>query len=167
MTERVPTNADKSRRITYLTEPYEHIVQGSGVVIVAEDNQGRIALIRHSIPLHGDILTAPGGGIEKDEDPLGAAKRELEEEAGIVAAVWTPLGTTVPMPRSTLELHMYAATDLSTGVQALTATEAEQGLTVVWMPCEEAVQAALDGRIKLAGAALALLIWSARTEVTA
>ncbi|MFE2283864.1 NUDIX domain-containing protein [Streptomyces sp. NPDC059443] len=156
-----------TRRIAYFTEPHEHIVQINGVVVVAQDDQGRIALIRQTIHLHGTVLTAPGGGIEEGEDPLDAAKRELEEEAGITAAVWTPLGFTVPMSRSTMKLHMYAATALGPGVQALTATEAEQGLTVQWTPRKEAVQAALDGRIKLAGAALALLTWSARTEVTA
>lgn len=156
-----------SRRITYFTDPFEHIVQDSGVVVIAQDHHDRIALIRHTVPLHGDILTAPGGGIEDGEEPLDAAKRELEEEAGITAAEWTALGTTVPMPRSTLILHMYAATVLGSGVQALTATEAEQGLTVHWTPRKEAVQAALAGRISLAGAALALLLWSARTEGTA
>ncbi|MFD8979012.1 NUDIX hydrolase [Streptomyces sp. NPDC059564] len=148
----------KARRIAYFTDPYEHIVQISGVVIVAQDHDDRIALIRHRIPLHGGVLTLPGGGIEDGEDPLTAAKRELEEEAGITAAVWTSLGTTVPMTRSTMKLHMYAATNLSAGVQALTATEAEQGRTVEWMPRKDAVQAVLDGRIQLAGAALALLL---------
>ncbi|WP_405832465.1 NUDIX domain-containing protein [Streptomyces sp. NBC_00105] len=152
------TPASKKRRITYRTDPFEHIVQDDGVVIVAQDGQGRIALIRHTVPLHGSILTIPGGGIEDGEDPLAAAQRELEEEAGITAAVWTSLGTTVPMTRSTMKLHMFAATNISAGVQALTATEAEQGLTVVWTPRKEAVQAALDGRMPLAGAALALLI---------
>ncbi|MER6443986.1 NUDIX hydrolase [Streptomyces venezuelae] len=163
---KAPTPEDsvsKGRRITYLTEPHEHIVQDNGVVIVAEDDQGRIALIRQTVPLHGGILTVPGGGIEDGEDPLGAAKRELEEEAGLTAATWTSLGTTVPMTRSTMKLHMFAATALSDGVQALTATEAEQDLTVEWTPRKEAVQTALDGGIPLAGAALALLIWSART----
>ncbi|MFE2305030.1 NUDIX domain-containing protein [Streptomyces sp. NPDC059411] len=151
----------KDRRITYRTDPYEHVVQADGAVIVAEDNEGRIALIRHTIPLHGDTLSLPGGMVEDGEDPLNAAKRELEEEAGLTASGWTPLGTTVPMPRSTLTLHMYAARDLSDGVQALSTTEAEQGLTVEWTPRKEAIQAALDGRIKLAGAALALLLYAA------
>ncbi|MFO0202923.1 MAG: NUDIX domain-containing protein, partial [Alphaproteobacteria bacterium] len=34
----------------------------------------------------------PEGGSERGEEPLVAAQRELEEEAGIVAAHWEPLG---------------------------------------------------------------------------
>ena len=32
------------------------------------------------------------GGADEDEEPLAACKRELQEEAGLIAKDWTPLG---------------------------------------------------------------------------
>ncbi len=40
-------------------------------------------------------LMLPGGAIEKGEDPLIAAQRELKEETGFVAENWHPLGSFV------------------------------------------------------------------------
>lgn len=40
------------------------------------------------------------GGAERGEDPLAAARRELREEAGLEAAVWTPLGGEVHLTNS-------------------------------------------------------------------
>ena len=34
----------------------------------------------------------PEGGTEGDEDPLACAQRELQEEAGVIARRWNPLG---------------------------------------------------------------------------
>lgn len=144
-------------RITYLTEPFEHIAMRDGVVVVAVDDQRNVALVRHTLPLHGEVLSVPGGLVEDGEDPLEAARRELEEEAGLTAGTWRSMGTFAPMPRSTQLLHLFAAVDLVVGSPSLTPGEAAQGMALEWWPMDKAVAAVRDGGVKLSGSALALL----------
>ena len=54
-----------------------------GVRVVAEDQSGRIMLVRHTY-LSGWHL--PGGGVDPGESTEAAAIRELREETGLVAA---------------------------------------------------------------------------------
>jgi 8-oxo-dGTP pyrophosphatase MutT (NUDIX family) len=52
----------------------------SGCRVLAFDAEGRVLLVRHS---YGNgAWMPPGGGLQKGEDPLGAAQRELREETG-------------------------------------------------------------------------------------
>src|SRR5262249_43660233 len=52
----------------------------NSVMVVAFDEQGRVLLVRHS---YGPPLWAiPGGGMDRGEDPAGAAAREVREELG-------------------------------------------------------------------------------------
>lgn len=54
------------------------------VRVVCVDPDQRILLMRWRDPATGnDIWEPPGGGIEADEDPLAAARRELYEEVGL------------------------------------------------------------------------------------
>ena len=144
-------------RISYLTEPFEHIAMRDGVVVVALDDQRNVALVRHTLPLHGEVLSVPGGLVEDGEDPLEAARRELDEEAGLTAGTWRSMGAFVPMPRSTQLLHFFEAADLVVGSPSLTPGEAAQGMALEWWPVDEAVAAVWDGEVKLSGSALALL----------
>lgn len=51
-----------------------------GVRVLALDAQGRVLLVRHSYG--SDNWMTPGGGMQRAEDPLAAAARELLEETG-------------------------------------------------------------------------------------
>ncbi len=55
------------------------------VRVVCVDPDQRILLLRWRDPATGNyIWEPPGGGIEADEDALAAARRELNEEAGLL-----------------------------------------------------------------------------------
>jgi ADP-ribose pyrophosphatase YjhB (NUDIX family) len=52
-----------------------------GARVAAEDDQGRVALIRHAFKPGWHF---PGGGVDRGERAADAARRELEEEANAV-----------------------------------------------------------------------------------
>lgn len=55
-------------------------VKLNGCRVLAFDHAGRVLMIRHSYGSGNWML--PGGGIDRGEDPLAAAVRELREECG-------------------------------------------------------------------------------------
>lgn len=59
-----------------------------------------------------DMIEIPAGVLEDDEDPLEAAKRELEEETGYRSEKWTYLGKTVESSaKLTNCMYIYLAED--------------------------------------------------------
>ena len=88
---------------------------GVGVVAVTEDH--KVILVKqYRKPLDKAIYEIPAGKLDKGEEPLACAKRELSEETGLEAETFTYLGFIYPSPGFTDEVtHMYLATGLSQG----------------------------------------------------
>jgi 8-oxo-dGDP phosphatase len=149
-------------RMSYHAGPVEHVAMRNGVVVVAVDDEHRVALIRHTIPLHGEMLSVPGGMVEEGETSRVAVERELVEEAGLSAATWVLVGEFVPVPYSTQRLSVFLATGLTSGPQHLEAHEIEAGLRLEWRPLVDALQMVHDGEVLLSGSALALLLAAER-----
>ncbi|MBX9398013.1 NUDIX hydrolase [Streptomyces sp. TRM72054] len=126
-------------------------------VVVARDEQGLVALLSAEFSRHGgEFLFLPGGRREEAESPDECARRELKEEAGIVAAQWRSLGTYAITLDSTARVHLYEARRLTVGTQQLTPTE--QDFKLSWWPMAEALDAAAQGRFLLPAGPLALLL---------
>lgn len=51
------------------------------------DPDDRVLLISHAPDVDRRVWTAPGGGLEPDEDPVEGARRELTEEIGIAPVI--------------------------------------------------------------------------------
>lgn len=86
------------------------------------------------------------GGGPLEDDPIESAKRELKEETGLEASSWTliqemHLSNSVSDERSLC----YLATDL---VQKEAEPEDSEKLIIKKLPFQEALNMALDGRIK-------------------
>lgn len=124
-------------------------------VIVALDDDGRVAVLNSRNARHGEMFL-PGGRQDPGEGPEQCARRELREEAGVTAAKWRHLGTYAITLGSSAQLSLYLAEELTLGPQELNDTEEDFKLT--WWPLADAVTAATEGRFLLPAGPLALLL---------
>src|SRR3954451_11291390 len=118
---------------------------GAVVVLPLLDDQ-RILLIRNKRYAVGQILLElPAGTLEKNEDPMNCAGRELLEETGYLAGRLKPLGNFFSSPGILSEkLYAFAAYDLE---HKATALEEGEEIEISPVPFDDAVQMIKDGRI--------------------
>jgi ADP-ribose pyrophosphatase len=90
------------------------IVHPGAVAIIPFDAKGRVLLVRQFRPAIQDwLLEIPAGTLEKGEQPLACAKRELIEEIGFAAKTWKKLGAVFTAPGFCSEkIHLFKATNL-------------------------------------------------------
>lgn len=136
-------------------------VQHPGAVIIIPlldkdtilmERQFRYAVGRH-------LLELPAGKIERGEEPLATARRELIEECGYEAASWQHLATLHPcVGYSDERFELYLARDLTHVGRQL---DEGEFLDVVPMKIDDVRQGVLDGRITdvKVVAGLAWLAW--------
>lgn len=91
------------------------IVHPSNAVAILPVDGNRCKLIRqYRYAIDDYILEAPAGALEKDEDPLAAAGRELIEETGYTARIIEPRGFIITTPGYTDEkIFLYEARGLA------------------------------------------------------
>lgn len=99
-------------------EAWREVVHHPGAsAVVAIDEENHIIMEKQfRYALNDYLLEIPAGKLDAGEDPLVCAKRELEEETGIVASEWISLGTIATSPGFCNEvIHLYVAKGLSKG----------------------------------------------------
>lgn len=96
---------------------YYWIDPGDAVVVVAHDREtDELLMVEQYRPkLRGRFCELPGGGIDADESPREAARRELREETGYRAGRLDRLGAYHPSSYTRMTRHVWYATDLSAG----------------------------------------------------
>lgn len=97
------------------------------------------------------------GGADEDEDPLTACKRELQEEAGLLAETWTPIGGEIHLSNciSSEKAYIYVAEGLSETEASPDGTEV---LQLKKVPLKEAVRMAVSGEIVDAVSVIGILL---------
>lgn len=117
---------------------FEIVRHPGGAAAVAIDDRAQVCLLRQwRYVVGGWIWELPAGKLDPNETPATTAERELREEAGLVAARWTPLGRAISSPGVFTEVvHLFLAQDLT---QVGAQTEAHECLEVHWLPLREAL----------------------------
>lgn len=89
---------------------------GACAVIAFLDSENIILVEQFRLPLNKTLLEIPAGKLNKKEDPMDCAKRELQEETGYIAKEIEYLGSIATAPGFCDEIiHLYKAWNLSLG----------------------------------------------------
>jgi 8-oxo-dGTP pyrophosphatase MutT (NUDIX family) len=130
--------------------------KGTAVGVVPVDEEGNTWLVRQSrYTLNEFTWEIPEGGAQEGEPTLECAKRELAEEAGLIATEWEELSRVHTSNSVTDEAGvLYLARGLSPCAQNLDPTE---DIEVRKLPLKEAIQMVLLGEITDALSVVALL----------
>ena len=92
----------------------EYVMHPGAVMMVAFVDADTILLERqYRYPKQRHFIELPAGKLERGEDPLATARRELVEECGYEARDWWHIATLDPsIGYSNEVIHMYGARDL-------------------------------------------------------
>lgn len=128
------------------------VVHPGAVGVAAIDEHDRILLIRQfRQPVGGYLLELPAGLRDvPGEPPLETARRELVEEAGLVAGEWHVLVDFFNSPGGSTEaFRCFLARDLRAlpGGRPHTGEAEEADLPQAWVALDDAVKAVLDGEL--------------------
>ncbi|HBV97658.1 MAG: ADP-ribose pyrophosphatase [Peptococcaceae bacterium BICA1-7] len=122
------------------------VVEHAGAVAVVAQKEGRLLMVRQfRYPVGKVLLEIPAGKIEKGEDPLLCAARELIEETGYEAGEMKLLLSFFSTPGFSDEvLHVYLAGDLKYRGQK---PDEDEFIQVEELPLERAVEMIGSGEI--------------------
>ncbi|WP_266365987.1 NUDIX domain-containing protein [Tellurirhabdus rosea] len=131
--------------------------RNKAVVVVPIDEAGYTYLVgQYRYPLEEYSWEVPEGGSPLGTDILESAKRELQEETGLVAGKWTKIGRIHTSNSATDEEgFLFIAEDL---VQGEHAPEETEQLQIKRVPLTEAVEMVMKSQITDALSVCALLM---------
>ena len=137
---------------------YECVEIQNAVTIVPLDNEGNILFVKqYRVGSNSMMLELPAGKIEKGEEALATAEREIREETGMAAKEMLPLGKFFMSPGYSTE-YMY--TFLARGLfSSPLDPDADEFLNVEKIPVDQALRMARSGEIE-DGKTLATLLFA-------
>jgi ADP-ribose pyrophosphatase len=136
----------------------EVVVHPGAVVILGMLDDEQVLLIRNRRYAVGQVLLElPAGTLEKKEDPMNCAGRELLEETGYLARRLKPIGSYFTSPGILSEkMYAFAAYDL---VKKESALEEGEEIEVEPTHLDEAIAMIGDSRIQDAKTIATLLMY--------
>lgn len=125
----------------------EIAVHPGGAVVIPITDDNKIILVKQfRYPLQKTLIELPAGKLDKNEDPLTCAVRELEEETGYKAKEFRKLGAIYTAPGYCTEiLHIYKAVALTPGNH--NREEGEHGMELLELSLDEIKKMILSGEI--------------------
>lgn len=138
----------------------EEVEHGGGAAVVAVED-GCVYLVKQfRLSVKKIVYEIPAGKLEKGEDPLCCAQRELQEETGLKAKKWTKICAAAPSPGYTNEIiHIYLADEFENGNMHL---DEDEFLSVEKVPLAVAYGMIESGEIYDAKTLIALLYLKSR-----
>jgi ADP-ribose pyrophosphatase len=140
----------------------EVVEHSGGVCVVPLTESGNIVMVRQfRYPFGEELLEIPAGKLERGENPLRAAERELFEETGYRDAKLEFLGKLYPTPAYCTEvIHMYLARGLKCNTNSGSPEnhlDEDEFLEVVTLPFNEVIDMIIMNEISDAKTQLAVL----------
>ena len=125
----------------------EVVLHPGGGVVVPVTSEGKIIFVKqYRYPFDSIIIELPAGKLDKGEDPLICATRELTEETGYTSSNIKKLGKIFTSPGFCNEiLHIYLAENLTPGNHAR--EEGEEGMEIIELSVSEAEEKIRTGEI--------------------
>jgi 8-oxo-dGTP pyrophosphatase MutT (NUDIX family) len=157
----------RSDTFDYNGEPTvrDYVAHTGAVAVAAVDDDGRILLLQqYRHPLRARDWEVPAGLLDiEGEPPAETARRELAEEADLTATRWSPLVSVNTSPGGSDEVvHIFLAEGLSPSPETYAREAEEADIRLEWVPLDDAVTAVLEGRMRNAILATAVLAASER-----
>ncbi|MCV0365793.1 MAG: NUDIX hydrolase [Nitrosopumilus sp.] len=142
----------------------EMIEHRGAAAMLAFDDDGKIILVKqHRFP-HGYVLEIPAGTLEKKEEPIKCAYRELEEETGYRAKKMTSLITYYPsIGYNTEVIHCFVASGLKK-IADLKLDE-DEILSVIKMDLKKLLKLIKSGKIQDSKTICAVLAYAAKKKL--
>lgn len=135
----------------------DFIERNSVVSILPLTDQGELYLEKQYRDAFGkEILEIVAGTMDNDDNPLEAAKRELQEETGLTATTWKQLATWELSVNMNSKQYIFVATGLSEGKSQL---DDDEEITLVKISFEQAVEKVISGEICASVHAAAILLY--------
>lgn len=139
-----------------LEQELDVVEHGGAVAIAAQDELGRLLLVRQYRHALGAWFTEiPAGRLEPGEEPEACARRELEEETGLRAARWRRLRSLVPAPGFCSErLVLFHASGLAPATGERRPPDPDEELELSWASPREVLSGEIEDAKTLVAAAL-------------
>jgi 8-oxo-dGTP pyrophosphatase MutT (NUDIX family) len=157
----------------------EFTTHPGAVAVIALDDDDRVLLLsQYRHPARHELWEPPAGLLDVPGEPeVEAARRELAEEADLVAGRWWRLVSFFSSPGGSDEhITVFLARDLTPVPDGsrFRREDEEAGMVPVWVSLDDAVVGVLDGSLHSPTAALGVLAaaaarardWSTLTPVT-
>ena len=153
VTQKIYLREDGKRIIRDIVEPGE-----AAVILPITDNNEVVFITQYRESVNKVSLELPAGMVDSGEEPIETAKRELEEETGLIANNIEPLISLYPSTGYTSEkVHIFVAKDFQNGKQRLDSTE--EILSVKKIKIEECVDKIKKGELENASQIIGILLY--------
>ena len=125
----------------------EVVKHPGAVAVLAVTDEGKMLMVEQfRKPLEKTIIEIPAGKLEKGEDPLECAKRELLEETGFACESMESIGSFYTSPGFADELiHLYYTNTLK--IQGDQMTDEDEFLNVLELSIDEAKELMREEKI--------------------
>ena len=129
----------------------QYVDHPGAAAVVAVDDEERVLLIQqYRHPIRHRDWEIPAGLLDvAGEPPIETARRELAEEADLVAASIEPLVSVFTTPGGNDEVvHVFLARELTSASATFARTDEEADIRLEWVALADLVDAILAGRMR-------------------